>query len=182
MPHPCARYFNELIRKNMAIFFLYLNPMEFAASCIQVGAMILHLAPFNWGLLRPWHVPTTKPRICNLHLQPAVFMRIAPCIPRSSASLDTYKHLGVLVPVTLFWFFKNSSSPTPGTSPFLQGTLCEMGRLAPVICMPDWNEQNLDFFLSFLSPPPPSPSPSPSLSLSVCHNKQKRIWAVFILL
>lgn len=142
--------------------------------------MILNLAPFSWGLSGTWCVPATELPICNLHLQFAVYSpdssvllgllgprqhRPLPFIPRFSASLDPYKHLGVLVSVTLFWFFKNSSSPTPGTSPFLQGTHCEMGRPVPVICIPDWNEQNLDFFLSFLSP-------SLSFSLGVMTNKR----------
>lgn len=143
MPPSPAQYLNELVRKNTAILLLYLNPMEFAASCMRVRAMNLNLALFNWGLLRTWHVPTTEPQcsVRSLHLQfqcsaeRALHFRAAQ-VPVSAgrslsypgflATLDTYTHLGVPVSGTLFWFFKNSSSPTPGTSPSLQGTHCEM--------------------------------------------------------
>lgn len=63
--------------------------------------------------------------------------RLQALTPQCLRQFRHCKHVGVPVSAILFCFFKNSSAPTPGTSPFLQGTHCEMGRLVPVICIPD---------------------------------------------
>lgn len=65
--------------KNMAILLLYLNPMEFAASGIQVWALILKLASFNWVLLHTWHLPTSEPPICKLCLPFTLQGHSGPC-------------------------------------------------------------------------------------------------------
>lgn len=142
---------------------------------LQVRPVTYLARSHNRTSLRNLHLPSQYSAERALYFQAVqVPLSAGPSLsyPGFLACLDSYTHLGVPVSVTLFWFFKNSSSPTPGTSPSLQGTHCEMRRLLPVICIPDREERNLDFFLSFLSL---SLSISHSLSFSLlwCHDKRK---------
>lgn len=66
--------------------FMPLNPMEFAASCIQVRAVMVNFVPFSWALLSSWHVPTAGPPVCNLHLQFTGFSSESSVLPGHSGS------------------------------------------------------------------------------------------------